>query len=85
MGTHPGPTSHWVEALWGHTLDQHHTGLELYGDTHWTNITLVWSSMGTYTGPTSHWVEALWGHTLDQHHTELKLYGDIHWTNITLG
>ena len=70
MGTHPGPTSHWVEALWGHTLDQHytglriallrdtldqhHTGLELYGDTHWTNITLVWSSMGTYTGPTSH-------------------------------
>ena len=35
MGTHTGPTSHWVEAggsrltiaLWGHTLDQHHTGL----------------------------------------------------------
>ena len=35
MVTHTGPTSHWVEAgssrlaitLWGHTLDQHHTGL----------------------------------------------------------
>ena len=35
MGTHTGPTSHWIEAswsrlaiaLWGHTLDQHHTGL----------------------------------------------------------
>ena len=35
MGTHTGPTSYWVEAggsrltiaLWGHTLDQHHTGL----------------------------------------------------------
>ena len=32
MGTHTGSTSHWVEAslkvaLWGHTLDQHHTGL----------------------------------------------------------
>ena len=33
--THTGPTSHWVEACgsrltiapWGHTLDQHHTGL----------------------------------------------------------
>ena len=39
MGTHTGPTPHWVEAGWGrlrvalrgHTLDQHHTGLRQVG------------------------------------------------------
>ena len=35
-------------SLWGHTLDQHHTGLRQVDN----------SSMGTHTGPTSHWVEA---------------------------
>ena len=104
METHTGPASHWVEGrlkrlsigLWRHTLDQHHTGLRagwrgwqlLYGDTHWTSITLGWGqveevvncSMETHTGPASHWVEgrlkrlsvALWRHTLDQHHTGLR-------------
>ena len=78
MGTHTGPTAHWVEAgwsrltvaLWGHTLDQQHTGLRQVDS----------SSMGTHTGPTAHWVEAgwsrltvaLWGHTLDQQHTGLR-------------
>ena len=129
MGRHTGPTSHWVEAgwqttaLWGDTLYQHHTGLkqvdnssmgrhtgptslwveagwqQLYGETHWTKITLGWgrlttalwgdtlyqhhsglrqvdySSMGRHTEPTSHWVEAGWQ----------QLYGETHWTNITLG
>ena len=84
MGTHTGPTSHWAEAataLWEHTLDQHHTGRrqqQLYGKTHWTNITLGGgsnSAMGTHTGPTSHWAEAAtapWEHTLDQYHTVVE-------------
>ena len=62
MGTHTGSTSHWVEiALWGHTLDQHHTGLRtaLWGhtlDQHYTGLTM-----------------ALWGHTLDQNNIELRV------------
>ena len=118
MGTHTGPTSHWVEggdswrqlygdtywtnitlgwgwkqlktALWGHILDQHHTGLRVE--------IVEESSMGTHTGPTSHWVEGgdswrqLYGdtHRPTSHWVEgggswRQLYGNTYWTNITLG
>ena len=84
MRTHTWPTPDWVEsnwrrlaiALWGHTVDQHHTGFwlgegggqYLYEDTHYTNTTLGSgrvnevdnSSMRTHTWPTSHWVHAGW-------------------------
>ena len=77
MGTHTGPTSHYVGE--GPTLDQHHTMLEKVP--HWTNITLCWRRSHTgptshwawrrdHTGPTSHYVGE--GTTLDQHHTGLE-------------
>ena len=60
-------------ALWGHTLDQHHTGLRQVevddntsmGDTldqHHTGLRQAEmddnASMGGHTGPTPYWVEA---------------------------
>ena len=49
--------------LWGHTLDQHHTGFWKVNNSimeiHRTNITLGLGRLKT----------ALWRHTLDQHHT----------------
>ena len=69
--------THWINitlvwgrlriALWGHTLDQHHTGWRQVEDTLWGHTLdqyhTGWrqvedSSMGTHTGLTSHWVEA---------------------------
>ena len=72
MGRHTGPTSHWDEAGW----------LQLYGETHWTNITLGWSRLITALWGGTHWTNitlgwgrlttALWGDTLDQHHSGLR-------------
>ena len=53
----------WTTALWGHTMDQHHTRLRVEDN-----------CMGTHTGSTPHWVEdSSMGTSLNQRHTELRI------------